>query len=161
MYDTTPFTYFSEEVTTIPNYDFDGDTVVNRIDLDSDNDGIIDLLEAGDKDLDANGMIDNFVDTNNDGYHDVYDGASGIAITGTDTNSDGFPDTYPNDNVDNIGFPNFMDLDSDDDGIVDNTESQATGFYINVSGFDTDNDGIDDSYDTNNSMATVYLIILI
>ena len=150
LYDTTPFKYFSEEVTTIPNYDFDADSIVNRIDLDSDNDGIIDLIEAGDKDLDGNGMIDGFIDSDNDGYHDAYDGASGISITGADTNNDGFPNAYPNDNVDAIGFPSFMDLDSDDDGITDNTESQATGVYVNLSNIDSDNDGIDNNYDTNN-----------
>ncbi|NQY28577.1 MAG: T9SS type A sorting domain-containing protein [Flavobacteriaceae bacterium] len=154
MYDTTPFTYFSLEVTTIPNYDFDGDTIVNRIDLDSDNDGIVDLREAGDPDIDGNGMIDGFTDTNNDGYHDAYDGAGSLLITGADTTGDGFPNSYPNDNPDGTGFPNFMDIDSDDDGITDNTEAQATAGYVTLANSDSDTggvfDGIDDNYDTDN-----------
>ena len=151
LYDTTPFTYFSLEVTTIPNYDFDGDTLVNRIDLDSDNDGIVDLREAGDQDTDGNGMIDGFTDADNDGYHDAYDGAGSMLITGADTNSDGFPNSYPNDNADTTGFPNFMDIDSDDDGVTDNTEAQSTGAYVTLAYMDTETagtiDGIDDSYD--------------
>ena len=151
MYDTTPFTYFSEEITTIPNYDFDGDTLVNRIDLDSDNDGIVDLREAGDQDTDGNGMIDGFTDADNDGYHDTYDGAGSLLITGTDTTSDGFPNSYPNKNADGTGFPNFMDIDSDDDGVTDNSEAQSTGAYVTLLYMDTETggttDGIDDSYD--------------
>ena len=151
MYDTTPFTYFSLEVTTIPNYDSDGDTLVNRIDLDSDNDGIVDLREAGDQDADGNGMIDGFTDTDNDGYHDAYDGAGSMLITGADTDADGFPNSYPNDNHDATGFPNFMDIDSDDDGVTDNTEAQSTGGYVTLTYMDTETagtiDGLDDSYD--------------
>lgn len=154
LYDTTPFTYFSEEVTTIPNYDSDGDSVVNRIDLDSDNDGIIDLREVGDNDVDGNGMIDGFTDSDNDGYHDAYDGAGSMLITGTDTTGDGFPNSYPNKNLDVTGFPNFMDIDSDDDGVTDNTEAQTTGGYSTLANSDTDSggtvDGIDDNYDTDN-----------
>jgi len=154
MYDTTPFTYFSLEVTTIPNYDSDGDAIVNRIDLDSDNDGIVDLREVGDPDTDGNGMIDGFTDADNDGYHDAYDGAGSLLITGADTDSDGFPNSYPNANLDVTGFPNFMDIDSDDDGVTDNTEAQTTGSYVTLANSDSDSggifDGIDDNYDTDN-----------
>jgi len=152
LYDTTPFTYFSEEITTLPNYDFDGDAIVNRVDLDSDNDGIIDLREAGGQDVDGNGMIDGFTDADNDGYHDAYDGAGSMLITGADTTGDGFPNSYPNKNSDTTGFPNFMDIDSDDDGVTDNSEAQSTGVYVALANSDSDTggilDGIDDNYDS-------------
>ena len=54
--------------------DTDGDGVANRHDLDSDNDGISDLLESGADaaiiDLDDNGIIDSglFTDPNGDGW---------------------------------------------------------------------------------------------
>ncbi|MBV1887674.1 MAG: choice-of-anchor D domain-containing protein, partial [Urechidicola sp.] len=75
-YDSTPNVYFAEEVTTLADLDFDGDGFKNRIDLDSDNDGIVDLIEAGGTDIDGDAKLDSFVDSNSDGYHDSFDGAS-------------------------------------------------------------------------------------
>lgn len=51
------------------------------------------------------------------------------------------------DDADGDGLPNALDLDSDDDGIPDNVEAQATGTYIAPSGLDQDEDGLDDAYD--------------
>ena len=153
-YDITPNVYFAEEVTTLADLDFDGDGFKNRIDLDSDNDGIVDIIEAGGIDTDGDAKLDAFVDGDSDGYHDSFDGVTGILITGADTDSDGIPNSYPNDDADATGFPNFLDIDSDDDGITDNTEAQATGSYISHANSDTDSggfvDGIDDSYDNDN-----------
>ena len=142
--------YFNEagaNGSSIPDYDSDGDGIQNRIDLDSDKDGIVDLVEVGQPDVDGNGMIDGFTDSNNDGYHDAFDGAGSQLITGADSNADGLPDSYPNKNPDNNGFPNFMDLDSDDDGITDNTEAQATGAYVTYGTTDSDSDGLADAFD--------------
>lgn len=52
-------------------------------------------------------------------------------------------------NSDNRGKSNFLDIDADDDGIVDNTEAQSSDAYIGIIGMDSDNDGIDDAYDVN------------
>lgn len=49
---------------------------------------------------------------------------------------------------DGDGFPNWLDIDADNDGIVDNIEAQGIANYIPPSGKDTDGDGIDDAYDT-------------
>ena len=38
-------------------------------------------------------------------------------------------------------------MDSDDDGIPDNIEAQATGTYVAPSGNDSDGDGLDDNYE--------------
>ncbi|GAB1308224.1 hypothetical protein KH5_09070 [Urechidicola sp. KH5] len=153
-YDITPNVYFAEEITTLYDDDFDRDGLKSRIDLDSDNDGILDIIEAMGEDTDANGMLDAFVDINSDGYHDAFDGPSALMITGADTDADGVPNVYPTGDIDGTGRPNFMDIDSDDDGITDNTEAQATGSYINPANSDADSggttDGIDDNYDSDN-----------
>ena len=39
----------------VPNRDTDGDGVPDRLDLDSDNDGILDLVEAGHTETDSDG----------------------------------------------------------------------------------------------------------
>lgn len=63
-------------------------------------------------------------------------------------------------NVDNIrvcasrdsdgdGKADRLDIDSDNDGITDNVEAQATRGYKPPSGHDVDRDGLDDAYDAN------------
>ena len=99
--------------------DTDSDLIADYRDLDSDNDGLTDLLESGGVDNDNNGRIDNFIDDNNDGADDnnQINGPSG-----RDTDED--------------GIPNRLDLDTDNDGLFDLVES---------GGFDDLNDGILDS----------------
>ncbi len=109
--------------------DFDGDGTINSLDLDSDNDGIYDIVEAGV--LDVSGVND----ANNDGIIDglpaafgangLYDvvedndiQAANLTYIITDTNSDSNYDAF--------------DLDSDSDGCFDATEAGFT---------DPDNDG--------------------
>jgi VCBS repeat-containing protein len=46
-----------------------------------------------------------------------------------------------------FGGGNRLDIDSDNDGITDNVEAQATGSYVGPSGIDIDGDGLDDAYD--------------
>ena len=111
-------------------FDFDRDGVINQFDLDSDNDGIADIVEAGGPDTDGDGIVDGFTDTNNDGLDDT--------IAGT---------PLPVPNTDGTSGPDFLDIDADDDGIVDNIEGQTTAGYIAPSGIDSDNDGLDDEYD--------------
>ena len=119
-------------------YDFDNDSVPNHLDLDSDNDGIYDVVETG------NGGLD----TNNDGLISITGGAPEAADTNGNGHADGAEATVPvntdgntNDNAD------FLDIDSDDDGIPDNVEGQATANYFAPLGTDIDNDGMDDQYD--------------
>jgi gliding motility-associated-like protein len=49
---------------------------------------------------------------------------------------------------DGDGQPDYLDKDSDDDGILDNTEYQSSAGYIAPSGSDADGDGWDNAYDT-------------
>ncbi|WP_200831827.1 gliding motility-associated C-terminal domain-containing protein, partial [Aquimarina sp. AU474] len=136
------------------NLDFDGDGIPNYLDRDSDNDGIVDIVEAGGTDGDGDGETDypisgdptSMIDNDNDGLDDSLDtidsgSGAGEVITGTAL-------TIPNSDSD--VNPNYLDIDADNDGIVDNIEGQLTVGYIAPSGNDTDNDGIDDSYDPDN-----------
>lgn len=126
--------------------DDDGDGIPNMFDLDSDNDGIPDVVEAGGTDVDNDGMIDDFTDSDNDGFSDQVDGdvgnngisensANALLRTGADINGDGRADSYPFKNMDRDGKANPYDLDSDGDGITDVREA---GFS------DADNNGIID-----------------
>ena len=57
--------------------DYDGDGTPDYLDIDSDNDGIFDVVEGGDGELDTNGdgaiddLDDNFIDADNDGMDDT------------------------------------------------------------------------------------------
>lgn len=234
--------------------DTDKDGYTNDQDLDSDNDAIPDLVEAGGTDTDGDGKIDSFTDTDGDGLANIYDPNSSTTSTVKQTgntintastahtlasynvsnvdvsssitlnycitgdydntnetfnitmegvsiasnvrpktnanycksvtisaanwnakNNDGIINltfttnanvssstlgevsltyTYantaiPDTNSDTDAFPNRLDIDSDDDGITDNTEAMPTLGYIAPLGLDSDKDGIDNSYDTN------------
>ncbi len=122
--------------TVLIDCDTDGDGIPDRLDLDSDNDGISDMVESGNattlaKDANNDGTLDNTEMTN------VVDGADEAANGAADFDGD--------------LTPNFLDLDSDDDGIPDATEGRASGDYVAYAGTDTtadtDNDGILDIYD--------------
>lgn len=104
--------------------DDDDDGVVNSFDLDSDNDGISDLVEAGGTDQDGNGLVDSLVDSDGDGLHDAY---ATIPL--------------PIPNNDNDSKPNYLDLDSDNDGIPD---------IIEAGGEDSDGDAKVDNFTDNN-----------
>jgi hypothetical protein len=147
-----------------PNDDFDGDGVLNYLDLDADDDGIMDVVEAGGSDTNRDGIEDAFADADDDGFNDNVDGdtdnslavgddtdggqqANATTLTDQDADLDGVPDSYPNSNFDGDNNYNFLDIDADNDGIVDNTEGQSTAGYIAPAGMDADGDGIDDNYD--------------
>ena len=53
--------------------------------------------------------------------------------------------------TDGDGYIDSEDLDSDNDGITDNVEAQATATYVAPQGVDWDHDGIDDAYDVTNN----------
>ena len=145
---TGPDTNGDGKADSFPLGSSDNDGIPNYLDLDADNDGIQDIIEAGGADTNNDGKVDVVTDTDNDGFADVVDGDVGndgtaentsgaLLTTGTDTNNDGKPNSYPNDNPDGgtagLGKPNPYDLDSDDDGIVD---------AIEAGGVDTDKNGI-------------------
>ncbi|WP_077402459.1 hypothetical protein [Cellulophaga omnivescoria] len=113
----------SVDTTPLPDEDSDNDGILDRLDLDSDNDGITDTTEAGGIDGDGDGIIDTFMtDTDNDGLADSVDPV-GPATPGT---------PIPNPDTDNDGLDDRLDLDSENDGIPD---------VIEAGGSDPDNDG--------------------
>ncbi|RZJ71219.1 T9SS type B sorting domain-containing protein [Flavobacterium sp.] len=95
--------------------DSDGDGIPDSQDLDSDNDSIPDFYES--------------------------QGATFSALSGTDANLDGLDDAFPPNMIpadtDNDGHPDYLDLDSDNNGIYDLVESGS-------SATDANNDGIVD-----------------
>lgn len=122
--------------------DNDGDGTPNFIDIDSDDDGILDM-EEGQDDIDGD-SIPNYLDSDSDG-----DGLSdreensGLELTGSDQDNDGLDDVFdthdqsvgnnepnrsisdgiiPVSDVENDGTPNYLDTDSDGDGILDTNE---------------------------------------
>ncbi|WP_298880863.1 T9SS type A sorting domain-containing protein [uncultured Polaribacter sp.] len=119
--------------------DADGDGIPNHLDLDSDNDGLTDVIESGG------------TDANNDGRAD---GTVGTAIL-----SNGIPNTAgngtppSNSDIDpSSTIPDYLDIDADNDGIPDNIEGQTTSGWVAPSGAgtgitDTNNNGVDDVYE--------------
>ena len=109
--------------------DGDGDGILNWLDLDSDNDGIPDHAECGGtNDKDRDGRSDNHVDLDGDGHHDLHDpDQGGSELSCTDTDGDGIPD--------------FLDIDSDNDGVSD---------FVEHGGIDEDGDGLPDSIEDKN-----------
>lgn len=117
--------------------DSDSDGVPNHLDLDSDNDGIPDIVEAGGTDANGDGSVDSFADPDKDGLATVFETSHGSTSIFFDQNGDGTNEEDGNFDGDNV--PNWQDLDADGDGITDITE---------VGGTDENNDGIFDTYAT-------------
>ena len=74
--------------------DIDGDGIPNHLDTDSDGDGIPDHIEAGGtNDLDIDGRIHDFIDSDGDGHHDEHDPETGGEhLPLPDSDGDGIPD---------------------------------------------------------------------
>ena len=119
--------------------DMDGDGLPNYYDLDADGDGIYDIVEAGNSSH----------DTDNNGMTNIAVGSNGLdnGLENNDTAAANINYIIPN--TDTTGGYDFVDIDADDDGIVDNIEGQPTSSYRAPRGSDTDYDGVDDKYDTN------------
>ncbi len=101
--------------------DHDGDGIINSLDLDSDNDGIYDLLEGGA--LNVSGVED----TNEDGVID--DVTSGLAFGDNgvydvvETTTDSGILNYVLTNTDGTDQLDYFDLDSDNDSCMDVREA--------------------------------------
>jgi len=100
------------------NCDDDGDGVANRLDLDSDNDGIYDVFESSSGQSQSGGVLTGGVDSD--------------GIPNSVTNSNGSIDYLPADS-DGDGLLDEIEIDSDDDGCYDSFEENIE---------DLDNDGI-------------------
>ena len=148
----------------LPDNDMDGIPDVD--DIDDDNDGILDVLEGG-GDSDGDGIPDWFdQDSDNDGIPDNVESqtsAGYVEPSGVDSDGNGLDDAYETTpgsgegidplDFDGDGVPDYLDDDSDNDGVPDSTEGfdfDNDGVAdINPSGNDVDMDGIDDAFDGN------------
>ena len=124
---------------TAGDLDFDEDLIPNYRDVDSDNDGVPDVIENGLKDLNVDGRIDDFIDANKDGWDDVQK-----VILPTDTDADGEFDMYVKD-ADNDGLFDVFEsdnLDADLDGIIDGfIDENADGLKDGIIVYPPDTDG--------------------
>ncbi|MBU2525713.1 MAG: choice-of-anchor D domain-containing protein [Bacteroidetes bacterium] len=131
----------------------DGDGILDQFDLDSDNDGLFDVDEAGygDGDVNGDGMGDGD-DSDDDGILDIFDFFVGFGNLGQPLpiNSDG--DTFVS-TLGSIPLYDYMEIDSDNDGIFDLANELHSGLDANNDGIidgsaDVDKDGILDAFDT-------------
>jgi hypothetical protein len=127
--------------------DADGDGIFNHLDLDSDNDSLWDVDEAnllnGDGDINDDGKGDG-ADTEGDGLLNLFDNST---VFGSAYRA------YAQDS-DLNGISDYLQLDSNDDGINDIQTSLYGSFDTNGDGKidgtgDIDSDGILDIFDTN------------
>ena len=102
------------DVVTAPS-DYDNDNVSNFLDIDSDNDGIYDLVESGSSAVDAN--LDGIVDGNAASF-----GTNGLSNS-LETVIDNGVLNYTIQKTDIDIFPNYVDLDSDQDECFDVIEA--------------------------------------
>jgi len=156
-----PGAYAQEDSALTIINDFDGDAITNTADVDDDNDGIPDVYEiaadGADIDSDADGMPDRLdLDSDNDGILDwIESGATktldlssirkvGARLSG-EVGTNGMLDIFESpldtgalaynlSNTDGDALPDFLDLDSDNDGWPDLREAGVSAE------FDLDND---------------------
>ena len=154
--------------------DTDGDSFADDQDLDTDGDGILDAVEAGDADL-----VSPPVDTDGDGRPDFRDtDADGDTLLDEiegeeDADGDGIPNVQDVDSdgdfvpdavelardTDGDGVPDFLDRDSDGDGILDlhelfaDSDGDGTPNRLDL---DSDNDGIPDALEAGDSDPETY-----
>lgn len=172
--DTLEFEYYISE-NTEDNYhalgkvtvclldDNDCDNIADIYDFDNDDDGILDSDE-GDIDTDNDGIANYIdIDSDNDGITDNQEWqleGSYVSASGKDINQNGWDDAYDTFmkgkyygavDTNNDGIPDYLDIDSDDDGVDDMVE----GYDLDNDGScdivlenrDSDKDGLDDAFD--------------
>ena len=138
--------------------DVDGDSKGNGIDIDSDNDGIYDVKEAGHQSYDTNGdgMIDvndtGFVDANSNGAHDAIEGLSPTNTT-TATVVDLFNLDSDNDGCNDVIEAGFTDPNGDGklggNPVTVNSKGKVTSGSDGYTALlDQNSNGVEDYVDT-------------
>ncbi|MBK7538198.1 MAG: OmpA family protein [Myxococcales bacterium] len=131
----------ADNATLVPAPNADGDSAPDFRDLDSDDDGLVDVIEGGSGCTDANGnSVCDGPDTDHDGIADSID----------DTNTFGDPTPTTPRNTDGADVPDYLDPDSNNDGTPDSVGSGCTDTVApagRCDGPDTDGDGVVDGED--------------
>jgi len=143
--------------------DSDSDGVPDYRDLDSDNDGLIDLVELGGVDQDGDARIDGFDDAAGDGADDDI---QKFVAEWIDTDGDSIPDMRDldsdNDGLSDIFEAHGLGADADGDGRLDLFDDQnVDGLDDNVAALgthvrDTDGDGLPDQTDADSDNDGIY-----
>ncbi len=128
------FDDFTVRVSACNALDTDTDAVFDYFDLDSDNDGILDAVEAGHAEANLDGRVNGSVGS---------DGIPDAVQADPDGGNVNYTLAESNDDTDTIF--DFLDLDADGDGIPDNVEAQTTVGYI-VATNAVDGNGVDMAY---------------
>jgi len=123
--------------------DTDGDGIANYLDIDSDDDGIADNIEAQTTAgyIAPSGSGAAMTDLNGDGLDDNY-GPNGLTPVNTDGGTPPAATTIAADTT-----PDYLDTDSDGDGITDTVESGLGVIQVAPGDADTDGDGLKDAYE--------------
>lgn len=111
--------------------DVDLDGVSNRLDLDSDNDGIPDIIEAGIIDLDGDGRVDDLAD-------------QGSVIVAPDTDGDGIPNHLDLESTNPLNDGTAFDIRIAGFGFLDTNSDGMLSVLDASGGIDADGNGIDD-----------------
>ncbi|MCJ8315162.1 MAG: hypothetical protein HRU38_06475, partial [Saccharospirillaceae bacterium] len=129
--------------------DTDGDNVPDRIDLDDDNDGILDVDENayGNGDFDGDGIVNRLdSDSDNDGIFDLIE----VGLGQYDVDGDGridIDDILTSDNNNN-GIMDVIETSSDQSIVVLSTHQCDEDNLPNPYDLDSDNDGLPDIYES-------------
>ncbi len=133
------------EMGTLNLLNTDGTGPRDAYDIDADDDGIPDTIEGMPSN---NYWLPAYADADGDGIDNTYDDFSGFGGSGINPV-----------NTDGDAFPDYRDGDSDSDGIIDRIEGNDFNLNtypdddVTLSGTDTDGDGLDDTFDADNTTA--------
>lgn len=122
-------------------FDLDMDGLINAYDIDMDNDGITNVIEANAGIVPADNIYDSL-----NGIIKGNVSANGMPVLAQTGNNNGIS-IFAQPDTDSDMLPDFLDLDSDNDGLTDLLEGQSTERYTLPANTDADRDGLDDAFD--------------
>lgn len=146
----TDIVFSGEQTPQCTQIDTDNDGIEDHLDLDSDNDGIPDNIEAQ---ASMTYKLPDHIDVDLDGLDDAYDQDTSSANKAKASSSIGLVPVNTDSDTDTSGKPlyDYLDLDTDNDGVFDLSESGLTLTDSNNDG-KTDGavgtNGLDNSLDT-------------
>ncbi|MBK9490354.1 MAG: hypothetical protein IPO07_17420 [Haliscomenobacter sp.] len=140
--------------------DTDADGVTDNVDIDDDNDGILDTVEDAAANGDTDGIKNSLdLDSDNDGIPDNIEAQTTLGYvvpSGSDSDGDGLDNAYEGAgnagltpvNTDGTDGPDYLDTNADNEDGLDAAESGLPA----LTGTDTDNDGLDNAVDSDDSI---------